>query len=42
MITFVNYIAEKIEPEFPRVAVDTLALPIHPQVARARCGRVPT
>ncbi len=25
MITFVNYIAEKIEPEFPRVAVDTLA-----------------
>jgi hypothetical protein len=25
MLTFVNYIAEKIEPEFPRVAVDTLA-----------------
>lgn len=25
MITFVNYIAEKIEPEFPHVAVDTFA-----------------
>jgi hypothetical protein len=25
MIAFVNYIAEKIEPEFPHVAVDTLA-----------------
>jgi len=25
MLTFVNYIAEKIEPEFPNVAVDTLA-----------------
>jgi fructan beta-fructosidase len=25
MIAFVNYIAEKIEPEFPTVAVDTLA-----------------
>lgn len=25
MLTFVNYIAEKIEPEFPHVAVDTLA-----------------
>ncbi len=25
MIDFVNYVAEKIEPEFPRVAVDTLA-----------------
>ena len=25
MITFVNYIAEKIEPEFPNVAVDTFA-----------------
>ena len=25
MLSFVNYIAEKIEPEFPRVAVDTLA-----------------
>lgn len=25
MITFANYIAEKIEPEFPRVAVDTFA-----------------
>jgi hypothetical protein len=25
MIAFVNYIAEKIEPEFPNVAVDTLA-----------------
>lgn len=25
MITFVNYIAEKIEPEFPQVAVDTFA-----------------
>ncbi len=25
MLAFVNYIAEKIEPEFPRVAVDTLA-----------------
>jgi len=25
MIAFVNYIAEKIEPEFPRVAVDTFA-----------------
>jgi hypothetical protein len=25
MIAFVNYIAEKIEPEFPSVAVDTLA-----------------
>ncbi|HEU0038341.1 MAG TPA: DUF4838 domain-containing protein, partial [Verrucomicrobiae bacterium] len=25
MITFVNYIAEKIEPEFPRQAVDTFA-----------------
>lgn len=25
MLAFVNYVAEKIEPEFPRVAVDTLA-----------------
>lgn len=25
MLAFVNYIAEKIEPEFPQVAVDTLA-----------------
>ena len=25
MLTFVNYIAEKIEPEFPQVAVDTFA-----------------
>lgn len=25
MITFVNYVAEKIEPEFPNVAVDTFA-----------------
>ena len=25
MLTFVNYIAEKIEPEFPNVAVDTFA-----------------
>ena len=25
MIALVNYIAEKIEPEFPNVAVDTLA-----------------
>ena len=25
MLTFVNYIAEKIEPEFPHVAVDTFA-----------------
>jgi hypothetical protein len=25
MIAFVNYVAEKIEPEFPKVAVDTLA-----------------
>lgn len=25
MLAFVNYIAEKIEPDFPRVAVDTLA-----------------
>ena len=25
MLDFVNYVAEKIEPEFPRVAVDTLA-----------------
>ncbi len=25
LLAFVNYIAEKIEPEFPRVAVDTLA-----------------
>lgn len=25
MVAFVNYIAEKIEPEFPQVAVDTLA-----------------
>ena len=25
MIAFVNYIAEKIEPEFPNVAVDTFA-----------------
>jgi hypothetical protein len=25
MLAFVNYIAEKIEPEFPKVAVDTLA-----------------
>lgn len=25
MIAFVNYVAEKIEPEFPHVAVDTLA-----------------
>ena len=25
MLTFVNYIAEKIEPEFPDVAVDTFA-----------------
>ena len=25
LLSFVNYIAEKIEPEFPRVAVDTLA-----------------
>ncbi len=25
MLAFINYIAEKIEPEFPRVAIDTLA-----------------
>jgi hypothetical protein len=25
MLSFVNYLAEKIEPEYPRVAVDTLA-----------------
>jgi len=25
MLAFVNYVAEKIEPEFPKVAVDTLA-----------------
>lgn len=25
MLTFVNYVAEKIEPEFPQVAVDTFA-----------------
>ena len=25
MLAFVNYVAEKIEPEFPRVAIDTLA-----------------
>jgi hypothetical protein len=39
LLAFVNYIAEKIEPEFPKVAVDTLAYQYTrkpPRVARAR------
>jgi hypothetical protein len=35
VISFVNYIAEKIEPEFPNVAVDTLAYQYTRQPPRA-------
>jgi len=42
MLALANYIAEKIATEFPNVAVDTFALPVHPQAAKDPAARART